>query len=630
VAFRPQLNEFQIYHLCQSTCAAHLFYHDAHTAQIHSGGLLSKLKTMPLCPRNIYLQPPVDQAILPTPEWITSQCTAYIQHTPGTSSGQPKPIPQSHAGATICLPQYSTNAEKRNAQFSVTPLYNGGIADLMRGINSLNLTWLYPYLIPITSNYLVKMFAMASEMEKVFQIRYFSSVPYVLDFLAESKQGMHWLKTFKVVGVGGAPLDNQVGNKLVKAGVRLVSRYESAEAGFLLSSFRDFDKDLEWEYFRCESEFGGDDLIFEEREETDAGITYELIVGAKWPKLSKRNLPDGSFATSDIFLPGGQGKRKYTNQNDVLLVLGLGKNFNPIPIESSIAHHPLISSVVLDVCIFVKAGNTSPGVLISHNAPKHEYKELRQNVSAVIRDVNITEGNPRHAWILEDQIILKRGVVFPKSSKGTLRTQVVELYGDLTDKRSSSHGNKKRAQYARHTQAKKPNSKGLGYELQKEGIEDLKHFVAAVVRGVYVEWNSDIPIEGNDGEIVERTADIVAKRLHNDTDLFSFGVDSAMAVEIQSRISRALNLDPSKEAGFGMNVVFEQRTIVKLAEYIMAIALGDQKGCAKQGVASEEEIMWKLVEKYTTIGQSVVLSARDDICGVSGNDDQVIVRIILI
>ncbi|KAF8420389.1 hypothetical protein EV426DRAFT_612188 [Tirmania nivea] len=625
----PQLNEAQICHLYQSTSATHLFYHDMHATQIHSGGLPSKMETIPLCPRNIYLQPAADQVILPAPGWITSRCTAYIHHTSGTSSGQPKPIPQSHAGATTCLPQYLAGAEKRSAQFTTTPLYHGGIADLMRGINSLNLTWLYPSTVPVTSSNLVKMFAISSEMENVFHIKYFSSVPYVLNFLAESKQGMHWLKAFKMVGVGGAPLDAQVGNKLVNAGVRLVSRYGSTEAGFLLSSFREFDKDLEWEYLRCENNFGGDDLVFEEREETDAGKTYELIVGAKWPNLSKRNLPDGSFATSDIFLSGGLGNWKYINRNDVLLVLDSGKKFDPIPIESSIVHHPLISSVVLDVCLFVKAGNTSPGVLISHNAPKHEYKALRQKISYVIRDVNTAEGNPRHAWIPEDQIILKRGVKFPKSSKGTiLRTQVMELYGDLIDKRFSSHNNTKRAQISRRAQVTKPSSKHLDlsrYELQKEGIEDLVHFVGAVVRGVYVEWNSKVPIEGNNGEMVGRTAEIVAKRLQNDTDLFSFGVDSVMAVEIRSRLSRALNLDPSKKAGFGMNVVFEQRTIVKLAKYIMAIALGDQKGCKNQEEASEEEIMWKFVEKYTTIGKLVdqsVSPARDDIFSGSWNDDQ--------
>jgi len=69
------------------------------------------------------------------------------------------------------------------------------------------------------------------------RITSFLSVPYILTLLSpasESKDthgATKLLASMEIVSTGGAPLDTAVGNRLVDAGVRLVSRLGSSECG---------------------------------------------------------------------------------------------------------------------------------------------------------------------------------------------------------------------------------------------------------------------------------------------------------------------------------------------------------------------------------------------------------------
>lgn len=66
-----------------------------------------------------------------------------------------------------------------------------------------------------------------------FRVRAFLSVPYILTVIAEDPNGpgLAMLKTMDFVSTGGAPLDSGVGDRMVKNGVRLVSRLGSSECG---------------------------------------------------------------------------------------------------------------------------------------------------------------------------------------------------------------------------------------------------------------------------------------------------------------------------------------------------------------------------------------------------------------
>ena len=83
--------------------------------------------------------------------------------------------------------------------------------------------------------------------------------------MAEDDTGIGILKGMNLVGVGGAALSPLVWNDLVLKGVNLVSRFGSAECGFLLSSHRDYRTDKEWQFLRHSSNSTG--ISFEARED---------------------------------------------------------------------------------------------------------------------------------------------------------------------------------------------------------------------------------------------------------------------------------------------------------------------------------------------------------------------------
>jgi hypothetical protein len=72
-----------------------------------------------------------------------------------------------------------------------------------------------------------------SERRERFRVRAFLSVPYILTILADDLDGpgIAMLRTMDLVSTGGAPLDSGVGDRMVKRGVRLVSRLGSSECG---------------------------------------------------------------------------------------------------------------------------------------------------------------------------------------------------------------------------------------------------------------------------------------------------------------------------------------------------------------------------------------------------------------
>ncbi|EKG14906.1 AMP-dependent synthetase/ligase [Macrophomina phaseolina MS6] len=153
------------------------------------------------------------QPTIPTAHNPTQTDTAYLHHTSGTSSGLPKPIPQSHRAAVRVLPHLPTSPPK--ATFTTTPLYHGGIADCFRAWASDAPAWLFPgHALPITAanvNACLRTVQQAGE-----RVAYFASVPYVLQLMAADAEAMQNLRGMELVGVGGAALPAEAGDRLAK------------------------------------------------------------------------------------------------------------------------------------------------------------------------------------------------------------------------------------------------------------------------------------------------------------------------------------------------------------------------------------------------------------------------------
>lgn len=350
--------------------------------------------------------------------------------------------------------------------------------------------WLFPgETLPITPKNIILSLSTASRAETEAStppVKYFSSVPYVLQTLAEEPAGLSLLQNMELVGVGGAALSPNIGDHLVNQGVNLVSRFGSAECGFLLSSHRDYAVDTDWQFLRLPSECTS--LCFETIGEEN-GVLRELVVRKGWPHMAKTNRSDGSYATGDVFEPHPHIKNawRYHNRSDSQITLLTGKKFDPAPFEDAICSS---SNFIRDVVIF---GNERqyPGALVflCRSTGGNEEEEAWNVISRHNNEVEIHSRIDRNmvAWIIADELTPE------KSSKGTI------LRGPTEEK------------------------------------------FAAYIKGLY-EGTSGSPLASNvpDSEVHSLTASIVHEvmgfKVKDDEDFYQNGVDSTKATQIRSKL----------------------------------------------------------------------------------------------
>lgn len=424
--------------------------------------------------------------------------TAFIFHTSGTSTGLPKPIIQSHRAAFGVLPILDG---RQSATFTTTPLYHGGIADCLRSWTSRALIWLFPAMYtPITSQNICQCLSAAAKAAleaSAAEVRYFSSVPYVLQMLIENSSGLKILQSMEIVGVGGAALSPNVGNYLVENGVNLVSRFGSAECGFLLSSHRDYNADKDWQYLRLEP--GSNCLCFEEHDD-NSGL-FELVVKKGWPHMAKTNRDDGSFATSDLFKPHHTLERawRYQSRGDSQITLNTGKKFDPTPLEDLIASS---SPLIREVLVF-GTSRQSPGVLVFPSEGSLGMKDstLEEEIWGVLQVIN--SNGEDFTRIHKDKLVIMSAnqPVLGRSAKGTLfRGAVEKKYAADID-------------WAYSRDAPRP-SKGIEQFIQEDNV---KHLIKNMVKDVL----------GMD------------HCLTDEADFYTYGVDSAACTQIRSLLQKA-------------------------------------------------------------------------------------------
>ena len=454
---------------------------------------------------------------------LRSSDLAFFYHTSGTSSGLPKPVPQSHWSAVGALPRLSLG-QLANATFTTTPLYHGGLADCLRAWTAGAMIWLFPEgRAPITARSVLDAVAYARRSSPV-PVLYFTSVPYVLQFLAAEGEGVWVLKSMNLVGVGGAALPATVGDELVAKGVKLVSRMGSAECGFLMSSHRDYAVDKDWQYLRSSND--PDLLAFEP---TGDGLA-ELVIRPHWPVLAKTNREDGSYATSDLFEahPTIPNAWRYHSRADSQIALANGKKFDPSPMEGAILAS---TNLLCDVLVF-GAGRDFPGALLFASPDVLPSADVIETLWPSIEQIN--NEFPGHARLSRTSLITIRTVkgreYLPKSSKGTImRRQSQEWY-------------------------------------------------AEIIETVYARTNSAVSdAEVQDDEIQSRITDEICRctgrQINQNEDLFRQGVDSMACIQIRRFIERTLM--PADSPSLPLNIVYDLGTVDALAKYIVRLRQGN-------------------------------------------------------
>ncbi|RBR26942.1 uncharacterized protein FIESC28_00210 [Fusarium coffeatum] len=494
--------------------------------------------------------------------------TAYICHTSGTSSGLPKPIPQTQFGVMGAL--YSFPGKDKPATFSTTPLYHGGFPDCLRAWTSGAAIWFFPEgHAPITGTNIMKALEYA-RAKSPSPVKYFSSVPYVLQMLSDEYGGLEILQSMDLVGVGGAALPPAIGDRLVEADVNLLSRMGSAECGFLMSSHRDYASDKEWQFLRPI-----DDPKLLEFEPRDNGLS-ELVVKSDWPFLIKTNREDGSYATSDLFEPHSTIKNawRYHSRADAQITLANGKKFDPSPVEGSIL---ALSKLLQDVLIF-GGGRDYSGALLFPSSNDVSEQEVIEAVWPHIDKMN--NESQSHARITKAMLVVvpvKEGEkALEKSSKGTiLRRQAEERYEKEIE-----------GAYNRGSSSK---------EVSDDELSQTVRYCFHQVLGRDVDPNQD---------------------------LYRQGVDSIACIQIRKLLERAC-LSPRNES-LPLNVIYDQGTVKALVEYLHCV----RKGHHHRGSNSQDadvQAMKSLVQKYSDFrdvkkasrseGKSVLLTGATGFLG---------------
>lgn len=558
--FRPDLRSTAVAHLCEECNAKRLVYDPfcQKLAQSAQAACNHTLNTYSLPTPAAFQNPdpnhgsPVEPFVWP----VTELDVAYYHHTSGTSGGLPKLLPVTHRMAIAVLPHQTSNPCVE-ATFSTTPIYHGGVADCFRSWSASAMIWLYPGEIAMTAKVLQSCIAgaqTAHQNDLGPPLAYISCVPVVLNQFAEISKGIEILKSMRMVGFGGAAMPEQLANRLVDEGVNLLSRYGMTECGFLLSSYRSFDTDKDWQYLRHNPRVTA--IRFEPQEDN----LFELVVDASWPALSKASRPDGSFATKDLFEPHASMPNawKHHSRADAQLALNTGKKFDPTPSEDSIRQSDLLD----DILIFGD-NHSFPGALLfrSKLAASLDSDEIVHQVWPLVDENNAH--CPKHAKIHRSMLVVMppSSSALPKSSKGTtLRRQAVDFYRTCIEDA-----------YATGRFQQGPLSDGDEGSARLNVDDDQ---VMAVISEIVK--NSK---EGLDGISIE-------------DDFYNHGVDSSDCIRIREQIQA--KLIPPHCPKLPLDVVYDNGNITNLSDFVIKF---------RRGITSSREdelqLMRDLVAQYS-------------------------------
>ncbi|KAH6886881.1 hypothetical protein B0T10DRAFT_407287 [Thelonectria olida] len=532
----PQLELQAIQHLCTVLEVGDIFVDERHYARTEG------LRDIRILKVPSYDRKPGPTKTTGVEHVPPASDIALYFHTSGTSSGLPKPIPQTQYGLVGALPSFTTRNPP--ATFSTTPLYHGGLPDCFRSWTSGAMIWFFPEgVAPITGANLISAINFARR-ETSSRVKYFSSVPYILQVLAEEEGGLTLLKQMDLVGIGGAALPGKVGDELVKSGVKLLSRLGSAECGFLMSSHRDYGRDKDWQFLRPVN-----DTELLEFEPRGNGLS-ELVVKPGWPFKVKSNRDDGSYATADLFEshPSTPNLWRYHSRADAQITLLNGKKFDPSPMEESLRAS---SDLLRDVFIF-GGGRDYPGAILFPNSTSSSQQEIIDSVWPQIDEMN--RNTQSHARIARSMILVatpKQGQVkLVKSSKGTiLRRQAEERHAAMIE-----------SAYSRETP------------------------------------REHVPSDQVESAVIDCFFKVLGRRVDSDEDLYHQGVDSIACIQIRKLIESTCLLPDAER--LSANVIYDHGTVNSLVRCLHRIRqTGNLNGV--DGDNHTRETMLELAAKYS-------------------------------
>lgn len=492
-----------------------------------------KITRLPLLERSNYIgvtTPEFQREYDPESE---TKKNAMIIHSSG-STGHPKPIWISHA---TCLANFPKNFGMR--ALTTSPLFHShGLYELWRSIYSKKILFLNSYSMPLTrQNLMATLQYVKPEL--------FHCVPYVLKLLCETQEGIDELVKCKKVLYAGSGCPEDLGDRLVAAGVNLAGNYGATETGRLMTSFRPRG-DNDWNYLRLEppiSQYVLMDKIAE-------GV-YECVAldGLGSKTATNSDNPPNSFRTKDLFAPHPTKPNawKYLSRLDDRLTLMNGEKVLPLPIEGRIRQEHLVK----EAAVF-GAGRTVPGLLVfradeaASMSDEEYFNAIWPAVEAANARAETFSRIPR-----ELVVVLPADTSYPRTDKGTfIRAQLYDLFQSTIEEAYDRFEN------------------GQSGTLALD-IPELEQFLLTLFE-----------------------SDLKAK-LSINSDFYQAGIDSLQCTRMWSTIKKKLDLG-GKQSELSQNVLYETANVAALARHLYHLRTGEG-----DVVQDETAAMAQLIEKYS-------------------------------
>lgn len=276
---------------------------------------------------------------------------------------------------------------------------------------------------------------------------------------------------------------------------------------------------------------------------------YECWVTEGWPAKVQSNQPDYSYATKDLFEPHPTIPRawKYIARMDDTIVLVNGEKFNPLALEGSIRSNNNVKEAIV-----YGSGRPYVGVLVVP-AAKWAAKPETAIMDAIWPLVEANNHSvDAFARISRSMVrLLPWDCKYPQTDKGSIIRQA--CYKDFRELIDESYDSE--------------NVEGAN--LKQLDLSGLRSFLRDVLANTLSA--KDAP--------------------EDDVDFFTMGLDSLQAIQMRSEIAKNIDVGNHK---LGQNVVFENPSIERLAQYLLNLRLGKDLNT----IASVEQEMAQLIEKY--------------------------------
>ncbi|KAJ5670583.1 Male sterility NAD-binding [Penicillium maclennaniae] len=501
----------------------------------------------------------LDTVMKETSEDPENRVAVYI-HSSGTT-GLPKPVPMTN-GYFLALEQtalfplpagrecsFATTRGQSRPIFVMSPFFH------LMGILSMMIPVMYntPFVLspekPLTAELLAQIVKDTNPDTSIM-------APSILEDLSQSELGMSSLSTFSMLTFGGAPLAQEVGDRISEI-THLQSVLGSSENA-VFRGMKHQDKS-DWKYLEWDPNAGYD--------MRDAGDgLFELVIPRSEDPLAHpifHTYPDkNEYKTGDLFSPHPEknGLWLYSGRHDDVIVLSNGEKFNPITMEEIISGHPLVSRALV-----VGQGRFQAGAIIEPNWSGWigEPKSLIDEIWASVQKANATA--PGHAKIMKNRIgVLSSDKRFERTAKGTVkRRATVNEFADELD-----------ALYAADDQV---NVAQIPKDAARESI--IAYITAAVAKIL------DVPT------------------FDEHVDIFSSGLDSLQTLRLGQTLQASLKSAlPELGAMFGSPQLYSRPTISQLSGYVLDLLQGNDSppdAAHLESDADRETRISGLVGKYT-------------------------------